>query len=123
MELKYFLVFVGAGAGGSLRYFISALTYKFLPIVFPFGTLIVNFLGSIILGFVIYGLGDKELISSNIRLLLGVGFCGGFTTFSTFSLETMNLLRDSQFLFAGINIFANLILTLLGVYVAFILSR
>ena len=96
---------------------------KFFPVLFPFGTLAVNFLGSFILGILIYGLGDRELVSSNMRLLLGVGFCGGFTTFSTFSLETLNLLHDSQFLFAGLNIILNILLSLIAVYIAYMITR
>jgi len=121
--MKYLIVFFGSGIGGVFRYVVSLFVFRILPTFFPFGTLIVNFIGSVILGFVIYGLADRELINTNIKILLGIGFCGGFTTFSTFSLETMNLLKDSQFLFAGLNILGNVFISLLGVYFAYILSR
>ncbi len=121
--MNYLLVTIGAGLGGGLRYFISNLASKQFPIYFPFGTLLVNALGSLILGILIFGFDDKELLSSNMKLLLGVGFCGGLTTFSTFSLETINLLRDTQFLFAGLNIFLNLITTLAGIYLAYIITK
>jgi len=121
--LKYTLVSLGAAIGGALRYWLSNYVYKFLPVTFPYGTLAVNVLGSFLVGFFIFYLSDREIISSNLKLFLTVGFCGGFTTFSTFSLETMNLFRDSEFLLAGFNILLNLFLCLLGVYLAYIIFK
>ncbi|RJP70265.1 MAG: fluoride efflux transporter CrcB [Ignavibacteriales bacterium] len=121
--LKYILVSLGAAIGGALRYWLSNYVYKFLPENFPYGTLTVNVAGSFLVGFFIFYLSDREIISSNLKLFLTVGFCGGFTTFSTFSLETMNLFRDSEFLLAGFNILLNLFLCLLGVYLAYIIFK
>ncbi len=121
--IKFLIVALGAGLGGGLRYYISSHSFKYLPVIFPFGTLIVNLIGSAILGILIFGFDEKELLSSSVKLFIGVGFCGGLTTFSTFSLETFNLLRESQYLFAGLNILLNLILTLVGIYIGYILTR
>lgn len=121
--INILIVSVGAGIGGGLRYIISTIAARNLPIYFPFGTLIVNTLGSFLLGLIIFGLDEKELISSNLRLFLGVGICGGFTTFSTFSLETIYLFRDSQFLFAGLNIILNLFSSLFGIVFAYYLTK
>ena len=121
--MKFLFVALGAGVGGALRYWVSTLAYKFLPAYFPFGTLIVNVAGSFILGFLIFGFDEKELLSPTLKLLIGVGFCGGFTTFSTFSLETINLIRDSQYLFAVVNISLNILMTLLGVFAGYLITR
>ncbi len=121
--MNYLLVGIGAGIGGSLRYWLSAVVYKILPTYFPFGTLAVNVIGSFILGILIFGLDEKELLSPTLKLLLAIGFCGGFTTFSTFSFETINLLRDSEFLFVGLNIILNVVLTMIGVYLAYLMVK
>jgi CrcB protein len=117
------LVIIGSALGGGVRYWLSNAVYRYFPISFPYGTLIVNFLGSLLLGIVIFFLSDREIINTQIRFFLTLGFCGGFTTFSTFSLETFNLLRDSQYFFAMMNVLSNVFLCLLGIILAYIFSK
>ncbi len=121
--IKYLIVSLGAGLGGAFRYWLSNLVYKYTFFTFPIGTLTVNFLGSFFLGFVIFYLDEKELISANLKLFLTIGFCGGFTTFSTFSFETLNLFRDAQYQLAFTNIVLSVLLCLLGIYFAYIITR
>ncbi len=121
--IKYLIVSFGAGLGGAFRYWLSNLVYKYTFFTFPIGTLTVNFLGSFFLGFVIFYLDEKELISANVKLFLTIGFCGGFTTFSTFSLETLNLFRDAQYILGLTNIILSVLLCLLGIYFAYIITR
>jgi len=118
----YLFVALGSAAGGMLRYWLSNYVYKWLPVFFPFGTLTVNFIGSLIIGLLVFGLDDRGLLSPETRLLLTVGFCGGFTTFSTFSLETVNLIKNSEYLLAAINIVASVVLTLAATFLAYVLS-
>lgn len=120
---NYFIVALGASIGGMARYWLSSAVYKFLPASFPYGTLSVNVLGSFIIGFIIFYLEAKEIISPSMKIFLTVGFCGGFTTFSTFALETLNLLRNSEYLLALLNAAGNFFLSLLGVFLALVLSR
>jgi CrcB protein len=120
---NYFLVALGAALGGVFRYWMTGAVQKILPFTLPFGTLSVNVAGSFILGFIVFYFDAQELISTELRVLLTVGFCGGFTTFSTFSFETINLIRDSEYLFAVINISLNIILTLFAVIIAYYLTK
>jgi CrcB protein len=120
---NYIIVFFGAGIGGIVRYWGSNFVYKFLPATFPYGTLFVNFLGSFIIGMVMYYLDYNELISVETRIFLTTGFCGGLTTFSTFSYETINLFREKEFLYGGLNILTNVISTLFALFIAYKLSK
>jgi fluoride exporter len=120
---NYFIVFFGAGIGGVVRYWGTSFVYKFLSPTFPYGTLFVNVLGSFIIGIVMYYLDSNELISHDLRIFLTVGFCGGLTTFSAFSYETINFLKERDYLFAGLNVMANVLITLVALFVAYKLSK
>ena len=120
---NYILVCIGAAAVGAARYWTSNIVYKFLPTSMPYGTLAVNVIGSFIIGFVMFYLDRNELISPQMRILLTTGFCGGLTTFSTFSFETINLIRDSEFLLAGTNVILNVALSFTAVFLAYMLGK
>lgn len=120
---NYLIVGIGSALGGMTRYFLSNFVYKFLEPIFPYGTLVVNVVGSFLIGIFLFYLDANELISSEVRIFLTIGFCGGLTTFSTFTYETFKLIQNSEFLFSGLNILLNLFLTLLGILIAFIISQ
>jgi CrcB protein len=113
----------GAAIGGLLRYAVADIVQRNTKILFPLGTLSVNILGSFLLGLIIFFLGEREIISAEMRLFLTVGVCGGFTTFSTFSYETLALIQESEFFYASINIVLNVVLSLIAIYLAYLLSK
>lgn len=121
--INYILVGIGAAIGGTVRYWISNVIYIIFSENFPYGTLVVNVVGSFILGFLMFYSNDREFLSPQLRLFLTVGFCGGFTTFSTFSFETMNLFRETQYLLGSVNILLNLLLCLIGVFLAYLVTK
>ena len=121
--MNYLIISLGAAIGGVTRYWLSNVVYKVFPAMFPYGTLAVNILGSFVIGLVIFVFDEKELISQQSRLFLTIGFCGGLTTFSTFSLETFSLIRDSEYFLATINVILSVVLCLLGVFLAYIVSK
>jgi fluoride exporter len=119
----YLIVAFGSGIGGMLRYYISDFVQKYSSSLFPYGTLAVNIIGSFIIGLVLFYLDSIKMISSEMRLFLTVGLCGGLTTFSTFSYETIRLIQDSEFLLAGTNVLLNVFVTLLAVLLAAFISK
>ncbi|MDP3684079.1 MAG: fluoride efflux transporter CrcB [Ignavibacteria bacterium] len=121
--MNYLFVSLGAALGGVVRYWFGDFVHKLLPSFFPFGTLFINIIGSFLLGVFIFYFDERELLSQPVKLFLTIGFCGGFTTFSTFSFETIKLLLDSEFILASVYIIASVFLSILGVYLAYILSR
>ena len=119
---KFILLAAGGAIGTILRYSISGFTYRFFSGVFPWGTLAVNLTGSLIIGF-LWGLFEIENISSNVRNFIFIGILGGFTTFSTFALESLNLFRDGEVKLALTNILASNILGIVLVFLGFIIAR
>lgn len=120
---SYIIISLGTAIGGVTRYWLSNVVYKIFPAIFPYGTLAVNIIGSFIIGLVIFIFDERELISQQARLFFTIGFCGGLTTFSTFSLETFSLIKDSEYFLAVINVILSVALCLLGVFLAYIISK
>ncbi len=119
---KFLLIAAGGATGALLRYTISGFVHRFIDAGFPWGTLSVNVLGALVIGF-LWGVFEEGSIPPNFRLFFLVGLLGSLTTFSTYSLESFNLFREGEFKLALSNIFANNLLSLLGVLLGFTLAR
>ncbi|MFH1440995.1 MAG: fluoride efflux transporter CrcB [Candidatus Omnitrophota bacterium] len=120
--LRFFVIGLGGAIGTLLRYLVGGLDYRFSNGVFPVSTLVVNISGSLAIGF-IWGLIDRFAVSSNMRMFIFIGILGGYTTFSTFSLESFNLLRDGEYRIALFNIVFSNILAIVSVFLGFLVSR
>lgn len=122
--MKTALIIALGGAIGSLaRYGAQTYIYRLYPFVFPLGTFLVNISGCLVIGLV-YGLSEKgNLLTPEWRLFLTTGFCGGFTTFSTFAYENATLLRGSDFLYLGLNILGSVIIGIAAVFLGIFIVK
>lgn len=117
------LLLVGTGGflGSISRFLVSRLMQNNFPSAFPFGTFLVNISGCLLIG-LIFGLSERStMLTTGWKMFLAVGFCGGFTTFSTFANENLALLRDGEifyfFLYTGLSVFLGIAATFLGVLI------
>ena len=121
--MNFVLVSAGAIVGANLRYILSRYAAKVLGPVFPYGTLIINMLGSFIVGWFMIWTTERVLVDPRWRLLIVVGFCGGFTTFSSFAFETMAYFEQGQWLLMSTNLLSNNVLCLAAALAGMALAR
>ena len=115
------IIAAGSGLGGMARYGLQLLAYRLYPIRFPLGTFLVNLIGCFLIG-LFFSLAEKAgAINQEIKLFLITGFCGGFTTFSTFSVDALSLLRAGEItyfiLYTAGSVIAGMLMTWLGMQV------
>jgi CrcB protein len=120
----YFWITVGSALGGAARYWCSGAAALMIGETFPFGTLIVNVVGSFIIGFfaTLTGPDGSVLASTTTRQFVMAGFCGGYTTFSSFSLQTLDLMNDREWFYAAANVGGSVVLCLVAVWAGHVLA-
>lgn len=127
MRKKYFSVAVGGFWGALARYWLGTWIHGLSPGSFPWGTLVVNLLGCFFLGFFLSLPLEQRKAGTHLRLAVGTGFTGAFTTFSTFSVETVSMLQSRNipeaFLYVTLNVFGGYLLAELGALGAAYLSK
>jgi CrcB protein len=121
---SYIWIAIGSALGGIGRHWCGVTAARLLGETFPWGTLIVNVAGSFIIGFfaTLTGPDGRFLVGTTARQFVMVGLCGGFTTFSAFSLQTLDLMHDGQWGHVGLNIGASVLLCLLAVWLGHVVA-
>jgi CrcB protein len=110
------IIFIGSGLGGILRFCVNKWFSGWYANYFPLGTFIINILACFLLGFLLGFANQKNIITPNFQLFFVVGFCGGFSTFSTFSSETLTLFQQEQYLTSFLYIFGSVFISLVAVF-------
>jgi CrcB protein len=122
--LAYLWVAIGGALGSVMRFGLNGLISARFGETFPWGTLVINVTGSFLIGiFAAFSDPDgRTLISPGARQFLMVGICGGYTTFSSFSLQTLRLAQDGEWLYAGGNVILSVVLCLVAVWLGYLLG-
>jgi CrcB protein len=123
MDRSILLVGIGGFVGSVARYLVAVLLAGQVSSVFPFATLTVNIVGCFVIG-ILFGLSDRgNILSPEWRILLTTGFCGGFTTFSTFSYESLRLMQDGEYFYLATYVLISVVVGLAATYVGITLIR
>lgn len=121
--MGYLVVFLGSGIGGALRHGVNLAAVRLLGYGFPFGTLIVNVLGSFLIGLLAGYFGYRTGLNQHLRLFLTTGILGGFTTFSAFSLDAALLVERHSYALAAAYVLGSVVLALSGLFLGLALFR
>jgi CrcB protein len=121
--LDFLAISLGAVAGANLRYWMSRSLVRLLGPAFPYGTLAINVLGSFVLGFFLAWTTERVMVDPRWRLFVAVGFCGGYTTFSSYAYETMAFFQQGQWALLTANVLSNNLLTCVAVLAGMALAR
>jgi len=121
--LDFLAISAGAVAGANLRYWMSRYAVRLLGPVFPYGTLTINVLGSFVLGFFLVWTTERAVVDPRWRLLIAVGFCGGYTTFSSYAYETMAFVEHGQWMLMAANFVSNNLLACAAIVAGMALAR
>jgi CrcB protein len=121
--LAYLWISIGAVVGASARYFVSRLVARVVSASFPYGTLLINITGSFILGLFLVWSTERALPDPRWRLLVAIGFCGSYTTFSSYAFESFSLFEQGHYLLFASNVVLSNALCLAGVLAGAMVAR
>jgi len=119
----FIAIFLGGGFGALTRYLIIDQISKLGPNSFPYGTMLVNILGALLIGVIYYLLMSKIIINEQLKLFITIGFLGGFTTFSSFNLDFFRLIETGNMFLAIMYALATFLTTILAFYIGYSLSK
>jgi fluoride exporter len=121
--VAYLWIALGAVVGASARYFVSGYIARTFATSFPYGTLFINVSGSLLLGFFLILAGERMLLDPRWRFLIAIGFCGSYTTFSSYAFETFAYVEQGQWLLVAVNLVASNVLCLAAVMAGAAIAR